>query len=726
MRSRRCLSLLFALFVAVVFGAWACDAGDDDDSGESSDDDFGDTAGAIVLVVPENAGSVIDMAARDARALLARSAWRLGDEAVVIANELPATAASLIVILEDPNAPDSAFTSVELRELGSEAYRIRRSDTELGPTVVIAGGDAGGVQFGLYRLLEILGMRFFHPEQDHVPEFEGKIPEALDLVESPSYARRGFHIHTMHPIEATEFLQRDRPDYLEYAKRLIDWHVRNRQNYMQWELLRTVDFEATEDHFRAIVDYAHARGMKIGIVVTWVFQQQKAWKIVPWFGCECREEMEANIDRLMRVPWDHINLEMGTSEFTPTNDELQVAWMDNTVAYLAERYPGTDASVKVHVSSGQHSDTYGVNFNFLPQFADPRMGVYPHTVQFYDLLGPAPTYENDSFRFMYEWMLDRVGERKVYYYPETAYWVSFDIDVPLFLPVYILNRWRDIRLLADENIDGHVTFTSGHEWGYWLSDWAVARMTFDASADLSDVLSEFTGIFGNDAGAMTTALLDLISLEEHALINQEMVSYLTGQDTFDEIGYLLGSATQPQPVMFSEIDAMDAGALAEFETETLADLGAMAVRFDAVADDVESLGTGVPDDSRAWFDEMRDAFRVNALRAGHSYALYAGAIARRRAEIGLDSGGETVALRHFDTALATTDEFLDLMRRREAHYRYPISLSSSWERSLTSYDFRYLWQASTAYWYRRAEKQAIDREFSPFLMNVIDPFWFIF
>ncbi len=726
MRSLRTLTVLLALMTAIALGAWACTGGGDDDDSSAGDDDSAPVTSAIVIVVPAGAGSIIDLAAEDAKSLLARSVWRFGEDAVVISNELPAAAAELVVVLEDPGAADSAFEELERATLGPEGYRIRRADTDAGPTFVIAGGDANGVQYGLYRLLEILGMRFFHPEQDFVPEFEGQLPEALDLVESPSYARRGFHIHTMHPIEAAEFLQRDRPDYLEYAKRLIDWHVRNRQNYMQWELLRTVDFEAAEEHFRAIALYAHARGMKIGIVVTWVFQQQKAWKIVPWFGCECREEMEANIDRLMRVPWDHINLEMGTSEFTPTNDELQVAWMNNTVAYLAERYPDTDASVKVHVSSGQFSDAYGVNFNFLPQFADPRMGVYPHTVQFYDLLGPAPTYENDSFRFMHEWMLDRVGERKVYYYPETAYWVSFDIDVPLFLPVYILNRWRDIQLLADEGIDGHVTFTSGHEWGYWLSDWAVARMTFNADEDLTDVLGDFTSIFGSDAEPMRDALLDLIALEEHALIDQEMVSYLTGQDTFDEIGYLLGSSTQPKPVAFSEIDAMDAGALANFETQTLASLGSMASRFDAIAGDVESLGTGVPDDARAWFDEMRDAFRVNALRAGHSYALYAGAANRRRAEMGLDPAGEDVSRGHFDAALATTDEFLELMRRREARYRYPLALSSSWERSLTSYDFRYLWEASTAYWYRRAEKQAIDKEFSPFLMNVIDPFWFIF
>ena len=36
----------------------------------------------------------------------------------------------------------------------------------------------------------------------------------------------------------------------------------------------------------------------------------------------------------------------------------------------------------------------------LPYYADSRLGVLPHTVQFYDLDGHAPTYDNQNFNFI--------------------------------------------------------------------------------------------------------------------------------------------------------------------------------------------------------------------------------------------------------------------------------------------------------------------------------------
>ena len=43
---------------------------------------------------------------------------------------------------------------------------------------------------------------------------------------------------------------------------------------------------------------------------------------------------------------------------------------------------------------------------------------------------------------------------------------------------------------------------------------------------------------------------------------------------------------------------------------------------------------------------------------------------------------------------------------------------------MTSYDYRYLWTVAHAYFYLRAEKQAIEKDFNPFLDNLIDPIWF--
>jgi hypothetical protein len=47
---------------------------------------------------------------------------------------------------------------------------------------------------------------------------------------------------------------------------------------------------------------------------------------------------------------------------------------------------------------------------------------------------------------------------QVVYYGETAYWVSVDIDVPLFLPLYGERRLHDLRLIARQEVSGSQSF----------------------------------------------------------------------------------------------------------------------------------------------------------------------------------------------------------------------------------------------------------------------------
>lgn len=714
--------LLITLFL-FTFGA--CQDNDENDSDDlnDGDDDEEESAFLFALVIPSGEPSAVIYAVDDAAQLLSSA---MGSDVPIYTDPAEASA-SHVVAIQVPEVNQAVFTDAERQGLPEESFRLRRGTWKDRSVFAILGGDARGAQYGIYDLLEEFGFGFFHPERTHKPKRDTMlIPDTLDRFEAPSWKRRGFHIHTMHPIPHTEFLMRDTPQYLTFSRHLVDWLVRNKQNFFQWELLRTVDFDATVDHFRAIADYAHERLVDVGIVGSYVFLQQKAWRLVPSTREECREEMQTNIDQLMQVPWDHINLEMGSSEFTRVSDLLQVAWMDNTVAYLKEKYPTTEASVKIHCSSGQTAPNFDdVNFNFLPQYADPGMGVYPHTVQYYDLQGPAPAYGNDDFSEVYAWMLDRIGERKVYYYPETAYWCSWDIDVPLFLPVYLFNRWKDIALLADEGLDGHVTFTSGHEWGYWLNDWAVARYTWNSRQHWTDAIEEFCSIFGSAAENVATALIDQTLYQENMLIEQNLAPYLAGIDTWDEIGFLVDTTTHPKGILFRELYRMKAQEIVDVVLPLVEQLESMTASFTHLYQRVAAVQEDVPAEGLYWYQELADSFAVNAYRAEHAFHLYAGAAARRLFETGQDDTGEVRAQQHFDQALKITEEHLALMRRREAQYRYPLDLSIGWQRSLTSYDYKYLWQASTGYWNTRYEKQAIDKNFSIFLDNVIDPIWFI-
>ncbi|MBZ0271465.1 hypothetical protein K8I61_05475 [bacterium] len=721
------------VLVFAVFAATGCSCGDDDDdddddpapadddvddgdddTGAADDDDAAPGAYAKVRVDPgENAGTIRRLTADD------------------VAHQLRAAGARDAAVEDGatPGADTFVFRlRVDRESGGAESFVARtRSEGEAphGPNVIEAiGADERGAMYGAYRALEAMGFRFFHPEQTYAPTLDGvRIDADFEIADAPAYARRGFHIHTMHPIEMTEILMRDRADYRAYANRMIDWLARNGQNYFQFELLRTANYDGLVDHLGAIVDYAHARGVDAGVTVTWVFLQQKAWRLVPSVACVCKEEMEGAIDYLMQVPWDHINLELGSSEFTPVSDELQVTWMNNTVAHLSDRWPGTEASVKIHVSTGQESETYGGNFNFIPRFADTRMGVYPHTVMYYGFVGPAPAYENEDFSEMLAFTLEMAGERKTYYYPETAYWVSFDIDVPTFLPIYLLNRWRDADLLADKGLAGHVDFTSGHEWGYWLNDWALSRYLWSPEAGWEAAVETMADVFGDAADDVAAAVVDLTEAQEEFLVHRVLASYLAGSEAWDELGYLVGAETHPKPVTIREIYKMNAGDLDAFEAGVLADLSEMGASFESIYERLQNVSPNIPQAAHAWYDELRDGFRVTALRARHAYELYAGVIEQRRAELG-DDAAQARANEHFANAVFVREEAMIVIRGRELAYRYPFELSSGFERSLTSYDYKYLWPVSTGFYWMRYEAQAIEKKTSPFFMNPIDLLWF--
>lgn len=106
---------------------------------------------------------------------------------------------------------------------------------------------------------------------------------------------------------------------------------------------------------------------------------------------------------------------------------------------------------------------------------------------------PAPTYGRTNFTNMYDFAVVEAPERYTLYHGETAYWVNYDIDVPLFLPYYSFGRLYDLRKLARAEVNknirlmGQVNFESGWEWAFWFSNTITARAAWDPkSLSLTD------------------------------------------------------------------------------------------------------------------------------------------------------------------------------------------------------------------------------------------------
>merc|ERR1740115_501062 len=90
-------------------------------------------------------------------------------------------------------------------------------------------------------------------------------------------------------------------------------------------------------------------------------------------------------------------------------------------------------SIRAHCSQGQYASHY----------KDPRTGGKP------------------NFTFMKEFAVyEAASGRDTIYHGETGYWVNYDIDVPLFLPLYGAARLNDLRALAriERESNGTVRF----------------------------------------------------------------------------------------------------------------------------------------------------------------------------------------------------------------------------------------------------------------------------
>jgi hypothetical protein len=62
---------------------------------------------------------------------------------------------------------------------------------------------------------------------------------------------------------------------------------------------------------------------------------------------------------------------------------------------------------------------------------------------------------------------------------------------PTHTPVYLRSRHLDLtRLNAVGHLDDHVLFSTGWEWGYWLTDALALRMTYSLPATWDEPVAD--------------------------------------------------------------------------------------------------------------------------------------------------------------------------------------------------------------------------------------------
>lgn len=592
-------------------------------------------------------------------------------------------------------------------------YAVVEVENGNGQTIVVTAADAVTATYGFYALLEEMGVRFFHPLDELVPE-QLRWPSGVDIRRQPATRIRGIHMHTLHPVETFDALFTPGEQNLADAKRLVDWLVKTGHNRLQWYLMSTIDLDTWAPHGTAIADYAHRRGVDLGITVQFsagASLLQNQYALIEDTNATFDEqmvEMDARLDAVLAaVPFDHVEIAFG--EFFASDPLLLVDSLDHAIAYLAEVSPNVTVAVQNHIGNyeelyldiGEEEDVY---FYHLPGRADERLIQNVHTVFFFDLYRDWAMYEHESFEIQRNYIFDEIQERDVYYFPESAYWVSADIDVPVFLPEYMHARWLDIHnLTADLDaaglpaLSGHILYSSGHEWGYWMTDYVTARALWQPEAELEEHIAHVAAPFGDCAEDLGATINALIQLQTEMLFDARLVPYASADDIHDDLGYAAGIDTHPPRVPFAALRTMGETERAAFEDDVLVPLRETVSRTAALTTEFEAACEGAEGQEAAWCAELIDATRITALKLEHSVKLYETVLFAVRGEGDVDGTfGEAVKVRTDGAAVIAA---------REEHYRWPKAKLIDAYENPTRYPFGLYRQANTQCLWSRQEQQ---------------------
>lgn len=675
-----------------------------------------------------------------------------------------------VLALGDTALAKQAIPDLALAPLGPEGFAVQSARAGAGRVIAARGNAADeprksriplerGTLFATYALLEKMGFVFAHPLVPGIPRAV-QLPENLAIREKPRWPVRGIHLHTMHPLELTHVLNGWGPNGPQDAagyralvpewERFCEWMLASRQNTVQWILLEDTAWAAWAQsperlgRLKELVQIGHAHGLTVGIDVPIALAQQNAFRLIHKSGEDPIKQMRERMDWLASAGFDLISTEMGFSEFHHPDDRQMVAWLDEFTAHAARL--GMTATTKAHVSVGQTAEHYAdpitgkpINFNFLTHYCDKRLGVLVHTVQHYAIDDPAPTYDRKDFKDLHEFLKLEVDHRETIWYPETAYWVSYDVDLPLFLPLYAERRVHDLRLFAAEEknrkpMDGQMIFSSGWEWGYWLNDLVAARAAWnphsEAATDGEATVRILVDALGTGAEPLSRALVALAA-DQHRLLTlgqfgttapadvakRNGQAYLQGWETWDDVSAMAAMIpgvpaikTQPDKIGYFDVSGPIEGRRYQREIQPL--LAAMDKEFARHHEAIALVAATVPAVLAPLAADLKDSARMLSLRATQVFGLY-----DRASKL----GDESWSAGRLATAKDALDQAMVLTRAREAHYRTNADRIAGWAPNPTSYAFAYLWTARTLHFWWRDEGKVTQRPKFPCYLNIIHP-----
>jgi hypothetical protein len=670
------------------------------------------TALAVTVVVPAGLPAGVQRAAEDLNTVLAA---RSGMPARPVVATVAAAATPVVVAVEVQAAT----------ALGTEGYKlVQHAWTADKHGLRIVAGAWQGAMYGLTDVAHRLGARWHHPEEAFMPPADptATLPWTVDgTAQTPRFALRGLHEHTQHPIPASDWYLRPSAAHKQYAFHYFRWLARNRANVASFHLLKTVDLQKWTPYAQELAQEAKTYGVHLGAVTSFADEQQNNYKHIEASKKTPDDvQIRASLDALAATGLGFIVFQIGTSEFTKPSDAKVLGWLDTAAAHLADKHPSVHPWVWIHTTCGLHADD-GSPFYHLPQKTNAKLGFWVHTTMFYDLDHPAPVYGCKDFHAQRGFLDASLGKRPVGYFPETAWWLGFDVNLPLALPITGWSRAHDITtVLAGTKVESHVTFTTGREWGYWQYDHYVLRAAWDGKLGWSAYLHDIAPLFGSQGAKVAEVLNQWSLLQKKHLYDTdpEWIFYLAGELAQDEIGEAAGIlARRPKPAFHKVLALPDAEWqkwLKQYEA-----LIATEPQYQALLDQLPLPSSATRPVETKLLAETRAVLGLYVHRLRHVRELYAAVVAMRpwqQAVLAAGPGKEPPqsvkdaamkdAEAHIQAAKAIAADVLQVLSAAEARYRYPVEmLARKKPETLTAYPFGYLEQTSSGHFWTRRDGQ---------------------
>jgi hypothetical protein len=502
------------------------------------------------------------------------------------------------------------------------------------------------------------------------------------------------------------------------------WLARNGQNYFEFCLLEGIDLDVWPHYAAKFCAAAKSRGILTGVDLSLHMFQQKAFQLVrfpPKSFRNFEKQLDERLDLLMRAQWDFISMEFSIGEFVGGLENLRERLRNHVVSKIETDYPKTKLVGRQHVVKAD--DEIGGSHRMDPaeDRSEPSRGLLVHTVMGYGVeWDKAPVYEAENLNHMLPVLLAQRKVRETWFYPESAYWITFDNSVPIFFLPYLQARLDDIKLMKSLNIPGHLTFSSGWEWGYWLVDWSIARWSWDYVKDGKPVEHTPTSCLHllPDPDHYIPALERILAVEMDFLVEKEAMKLITASTMTDELPFGLNKQFLPRPDfsyqwLTREASAKQVDSIAEV-VKVLDDFRqALQQAYGPEPEKGENEPYGP-------INQLIRAVEVTESRAAFRSQIFGAMIADARKR--LKQPSEISVQEYLAQAEAIRQEAIEQVRGMEQTYRYPIADIAGRHPSYTAYNFGYLWTTHDLFFWEREIVQTRRGRWSPLARNIWDAF----